>query len=216
MDNYNEIKELANKLSELTDSAENKEKCNLWADLFNLKASRPVVNMYFYQYVWAKEQGPNYITSNDPITRFLEEQIRYRLWRAETFDDDVPASKCLRIPYNTILNSFSTEENLKNNVWGVDVELEKSSSDGSYRVIPPIETEDDLKKIGTPAFEYNKPLCDETIAKAHEIVGDTLDIKIDFEQLHWGPFEFAVWLRGMDKLISISMTSPILCIISWT
>lgn len=201
MNNCTEIRELASSLGELADSKGNVEKCKLWADLFDLKPSRPVVNMYFYQYVWAKEEGLGLVKSEEPLAKLLEEQIRYRLWRGETFDDDVPASKCLRIPWDAVISSFPEKEDLTNNIWGLEIELEKSSSDGSYRVKPPIKDESDLEKIGSPVFEFDSGLCSETLGRAREIVGDLVDVKIQFEQLHWGPFEYAVWLRGMDNLI---------------
>ncbi|AQQ71973.1 Uroporphyrinogen decarboxylase (URO-D) [Limihaloglobus sulfuriphilus] len=187
-------------------SKANRDKQRLWSDFLALKPSRPLVNVYFYQYVWQREIDDGRRNYDCPVADFIDKQISYRLWRWENIDDDAPLEEFLRIPYD-ILHHAKQVNQYQNSLWGIDIELSQNCDQGSYSVVPPIKTESDIEKITLPRFEPPQGL-DELLERAERITGGCLPVKVETERMHWGPFEYIVWFRGMENLFLDFIDNP--------
>ncbi|MGQ9789190.1 MAG: hypothetical protein ACUVR7_00835 [Armatimonadota bacterium] len=89
----------------------------------------------------------------------------------------------------------------KSRLWGVPIEEVRTAELGAYKAIPPLRTEDDLQDLHDPPYEVlsqEKRILQE---QAVELTGGLLPVKFHSDELHYGPFEWAVRLRGMDNLL---------------
>jgi hypothetical protein len=189
------LTDLAHKVKAASASAEQERRRKLWLDALELRTNRAPVNCYVYRDVWAWELAGNiFKCPRKTIEADIEEQLLYQLWRAEHLPDDFLIDPAIIVkpvwPQRAV--PFP---------WGLELGKEVPAAVGSYKPIPPLKTEDDLDKIQTPHH-----LCDETgtqqrVEQVRALIDGVLPIRLRSAELHWGPFEFAVDLRGMDDLL---------------
>lgn len=194
MTSRNILVDLAYEYREISESQEHKNRRKNWANLIAIKPTRPLVNMFLYPYVWLREIGIDSIFYTEGLERILEEQMRFRIWKANTFKDDEPVPLKFYLP-------CSRPQREKNWLWDVNMAVETTQKEGSsYKEIPSIKSEKDIEKIKAPKYQEDISQTEQLQEKARSLIEDLIPIEIHSNELHWGPFEYAVKLRGMEQL----------------
>lgn len=187
------LTDLALEVKGLARSHENQRRRKLWLDVVNLRPTRPVVNAYLYQDVWAAELSGGGIRSTDPLAREIETQLAFKVWRAANLHDDCPVEAAVRLP---AVRPPRTEP-----LWGLEMDVERTDEKGAYKEIPPIRRYEDIEKLRAPRYEIDLAETADIVERALILTGDVLQVVVKTDELHWGPFEYAVRLRGIGNLL---------------
>jgi len=188
------LKELAFELKEIAGSAEHERRRRTWTDVVNLRTTRAVVNFYMYRDVWAAQLAGDTIRSKDPFTREIETQLAFKVWRARNFPDEHPADAAIRI-------TAARPERSAPFPWGVEMPVERTADSGSYREVPPIDDWEKIDDIRAPRYEIDHSETARRVEAAATLTGGVLAVIVATDELHWGPFEYAVRLRGISNLL---------------
>jgi len=86
-------------------------------------------------------------------------------------------------------------------LWRVALPVVRTAERGAYKPVPPVQEESDLEKLHYPPYEEVPSLKSKMLEEAVELTGGLLPIKFHSDELHYGPIEWAVRLRGMDNLL---------------
>ncbi|MHC4712025.1 MAG: uroporphyrinogen decarboxylase family protein [Planctomycetota bacterium] len=188
------LADLALEVRELAASPEHDRRRKLWADVVNLRTTRPAVNFYMYQSVWAAEIAGDDILSTDPLAREIETQLAFKLWRARHLHDDRPVDPSVRLPAARPPQATPFP-------WGMEMAVERTDESGSYRERPAIVRYEDIENLRAPFYEIDRAATTSLVEKARALMGDVLPVVVMTDELHWGPFEYAVRLRGIENLL---------------
>jgi len=189
------LKALAEEVSELASSPEHAARRRLWANFHALRAPRTLVNYAMYTYVWARDIAPEgSIRHAGPgLARDIEIQLRARLWKAANIPDDEPLMPTIWLP--------CPHPPGEDRLWGVALPARQTDDLGSYKPIPPLKEETDLGWLRFPSYEEDSVRRNQLEDEARELTGGLLPVKSHTDELHFGPFEWAVRMRGMDNLL---------------
>lgn len=186
--------DLAHEVKELAASPEHERRRRLWADVVNLRTTRPAVNFYIYQSVWAAELAGDSIKASDPFAREIETQLAFKVWCAEHLHDDCPVEPAIRL-------NAARPERADTFPWGLEMAIDRTEASGAYRVVPPLVRYEDIEKLRAPRYEIDRGETARMVERAGSLVGGVLPVLVQTDELHWGPFEYAVRLRGIENLL---------------
>jgi hypothetical protein len=188
------LTELAHQVCEIADSEEHRARRRLWADLHALRPPRALVSYAMYTGVWEREIAPPGIFRHATgLARQIETQLRARLWKAAHIPDDEPLLPTIWL--------WMPHPPGDDRLWGVSLPSRRTDASGSYKPIPPIIETNDLDRLHAPPYEEDAVAKRALEERARELLGDLLPVKFHSDELHFGPFEWAVRLRGMDSLL---------------
>ncbi len=188
------LTDLAHQVLELSRSPEHTTRRHLWAGLHSLKPSRALVSYGMYQRVWEAELvPPETFHHKEGLARTIEAQLRFRLWKAAHIPDDEPVLPTIWL--------WMPHPPGEDRLWGAPLPVHRTDPAGSYKPIPPVLEESDLDRLHFPPYEEDQPRGRQLVEEARELVGDLLPVKQHTDELHFGPFEWAVRLRGIDNLL---------------
>jgi hypothetical protein len=186
--------DLAVRVKALSASPEHQRRRKLWQASMNLETTEAPVNFYMYRDLWGWELAGDLLKYRKSMAAEIESQLMFQLWRADHMPDDTPADPAIVLkpvrPANRPLFP-----------WGVELKRTDTVYGGSYKPIPVIVEESDLDRIQLPAYEEDAAATARLVDEATELVGGELPVRLHSDELHWGPFEHAVLLRGMDNLL---------------
>jgi hypothetical protein len=185
--------DLATQVKALADSAEHARRRRLWQDAMDLRTTHPPVNFYLHESVWARELATGLLRFRHGLDADLERQLALQLWRSERVCDDVPAAAAVVIGARRPPDAGP--------IWGVELAAQYAGAGGAYKPIPAIRTEGDLDRLTPPQYQEDREATSRTIEQARALIDDVLPVVVAASELHWGPFEHAVRLRGMDNLL---------------
>jgi len=158
--------DLALELKELAGSGEQKRRRKLWADVVNLRTTRPVVNAYLYEDVWAAELAGDSIRSTDPFERAIETQLAFKVWRFRHFHDDYPVGATVTIPAARPPRTAP--------MWGVEMEVTRTAAAGAYKELPGILRYEDIGKLRTPRYEIDNAETARVVERVQALTGGAL------------------------------------------
>ncbi len=204
------IADLSMKVAECCESDKNRQKKRRWEAVCALQPQARAVMFYFYQYVWQREFAePGQCSSG--ISSYVEAQLRFRLWRWEHLDDDTPILPYVLIPTTIMDRSpFSWNPVRECGVFfGLDARLKTAEQpDGAYKEDAPLDDVAKLIQLKCSGYRENETETNEMLARAEELLGGRLPVLAKSDQMHWGPFEYAVALRGMSNLLFDFVDDP--------
>jgi hypothetical protein len=186
--------DLAEQLRALADSPEHRARRHLWAEALALRSCRPPVSFYIYEWVWARELGAGMLRYERGLEAQVERSLVFQIWRARHLPDDWPAHASM------VLHPLRPKRQ-RPFPWGLELELRQPDGHGAYKPVPAIRGTDDLDRLVGPVYAEDLDATEDLVARARELVGDAAQIRLHSDELHWGPFEHAVRLRGMDQLL---------------
>jgi hypothetical protein len=196
------LAELAAEMQDLAASAEHQRRARLWADVMRLRGARPVVNFYVYASVWEAElTDAATFRCPEGLARDLEKQMLFKIWRAKTIPDDTPLDPSVTVFPERPRRSRPFP-------WGVEMPVERAATPGSYKEVPVLWSEADLERLSAPHYEEDTGGTRERAEQAGELVNDQAPVHVRTDELHWGPFEYAVRLRGIENLLADVCEAP--------
>lgn len=189
------LTDLAHQVRAASGSAEHQRRRKLWAQLHAQQPPRALVSCTVYTNVWERELAPaGCLRHEKGLARQIEVQLRARLWKAANIPDDDPLlpTVWLQTPH----------PHGDTRSWGVPIETHRTdASGGAYKEIAPLVDEKDFERLRMLPYEEDTAARQKLLDDARSLVGDLLPIKLHSDELHFGPFEWAVRLRGMDALL---------------
>lgn len=188
------LSELAHQVLELANSKEHIARRKLWVDFHALHPSRALVHYAMYDRVWEREiVPPEFFRHKTGLKHQIEAALRAKIWKAENIPDDEPVLPTIWL--------FTQHPDGEDRLWGVKTENYQTWELGSYKPEPVIQEESDLSFLHYPVYEELKEERIRCCREVSEWVDGILPIKFRSDELHYGPFEWAVRLRGMDHLL---------------
>ncbi len=186
--------ELAHEVQEVSRSAEHQQRRQLWVQFHALHPPRPLVHYAMYTGVWEREiANPVLFCHRSGLAHSIEVQMRAKLWKAHNIPDDEPLLPTVWLPTP---HPVGTDR-----LWGVDLPVMRTEELGAYKPIPPLQVEEDVALLHYPPYEELTDAKRALLDEAMELTDGLLPIKFHSDELHYGPFEWAVRLRGMDNLL---------------
>ena len=179
----------------------------MWADHQALRRTEKVPVCVWYEFIpdpqWELMLGRGLPKCRSPLAREIEWNLRKRLWAAENIPDD-------HIVWPTVTISPTITREVD---WGVRF----SMSGSDEKVDDPLEA-----KRYVPAFpdrieaqhvHFTDWLIDEqataaSLERARELTGDRLRISAAYPDLGCSPFDHAVGMRGLEKLMYDVVDAP--------
>jgi len=186
--------DLAREVRALAESPEHRARRALWASLHALQPPRALVSYGMYTHVWERDVAPPGLCAHAAgLERAIEVQLRARLWKAEHVPDDEPVLPTVWL--------WAPRPAVRGPLWGVDLPVARTEEAGAYKPEPPMREEGDLVLLLPPRYVEDKPAARALIERATELLDGVLPVKLHTDELHYGPFEWAVRMRGMDALL---------------
>lgn len=190
------LRKLAYEYLKIIDSERNAEKIKLHTAVNDLKQIRPVV--LIDEIPWSEMNIDNQLTLQcvDPFLKEIEWFLRRNLYQNRYF----PADKLTLpfIPVNKVISSSGI---------GITVEEETLATDESNVIVSHnfkdiLQNEEDLEKLHSPVFTYEK---EETLRRydmVGEILGDILPLKLTgIDAFYVGPWDDIARYRGVTNLL---------------
>lgn len=152
--------------------------------------------------------------STDPLEEDIELQLRQKLYKHDHIPDDEVLVPTIWInPVRPGEGDSGDEDSGGGDfeeidskqaarLWGLGFNEIRSGGPGNaYAVVPTVTTEDDLEKLKRPRFEIDSEATDERVARAMELVGGKLPIKVRTDEISYAPTETMISLMGMEAVL---------------
>lgn len=178
---------------------------------------------------WREVLAPESRVATDPLESEIELQLLQKLFKHDQVpDDDVlvstvwlravapreeatdRASKDSRPPSEEGLGwrlrptgpSVDTGSQESARLWGLPFKT-RSTTDpgGAYAVDPVVTTEADLDKLHRPHYAIDEKATRELLARAQELVGGRIPVKIKTDEIGYSPTEVMISLMGMEAVL---------------
>ncbi len=188
------LRDLAEEVLELSQSREHMERRSLWMALHALRPPRALVSYAMYTHVWERDiADPDWFIHRSGLAHCVEVQLRARLWKARYIPDDEPVLRTVWLP----MPHPPGDDRL----WGVALPSRRTDPLGAYKPIPPVRDLADLDLLHVPPYEELPEEAERMREEALELIGGVLPVKFLTDEIHYGPFEWVVRMRGMDNLL---------------
>lgn len=197
--------ELANEALENWNSTEMERRRILWAEHFNCKKQSKIpVKCAIYDshdLVWRQLLREDDIVHKQGLKRDLEIQLRIKLEKFRRFHDDDVILPVLRLELD--------RGRAPDGLWGVPLSYDHSDFEGgAVRPVPPLKSEEDLKLLRMPEVVPMDQGEARLRTLAAALTAGRLEISIRNDELHYGPYEWAVRLRGAENLLFDAYDRP--------
>ena len=197
------LRDLADEVLTLSRSREHSERRSLWVDFHALRPPRALVSYAMYTHVWERDiADPAWFLHESGLERHIEVQLRARLWQARHIPDDEPILPTVWLPMPHPAGDAR--------LWGVALPIVRTDPLGSYQPVPPIRDERDLSAIHLPPYEELPEEAERLRERALELTGGLLPVKFLTDEIHFGPFEWVVRMRGIANLLYDVVDRPAL------
>jgi hypothetical protein len=195
------LRHLAEQTLELSHSPEHRARRQLWEGLHSLSPSRTLVSYAMYTSVWEAEIADrSEFRHQGGLARMIETQLRARLWKAQNIPDDEPVLPTVWLPM--------PHPGGDDRLWGVALPSVRTDPHGSYKPVPPVHALEDLARMHLPRYEQLSTEAERMRDEAVELTGGLLPVKFHTDEIHYGPFEWVVRMRGMDHLLLDVVDAP--------
>ena len=154
-----------------------------------------------YTRTWREIIPPDVLVSQEPLERFVELQLRQKLFRHHNIpDDDVLLPTIWLDPVRPAG---------ADRLWGVPLErLDSDDPAGAYTFRGALQDEADLAKLHYPRYEVAEPATGQMVERARELVDDLLPVKLWNDELHPTPAEHLVKFLGWENYLLYFIEKP--------
>ena len=150
----------------------NKEKAEMWTRLTDLDASvRPMLLTHLWPLAWSQVlPDEKTLQCEHPDAMNYERELRYRIWTAETLNDDTVIEPIVRYPHCVTFDKYS---GLSTNKVYADTDYEQT---GAAIWMPEVKKKADIDKLGPPIVSVDAEKREQYRQEAEEIFGDIVDV----------------------------------------
>ncbi|MBN2072377.1 MAG: hypothetical protein JW770_00345 [Actinobacteria bacterium] len=180
------LRELAEKISELSSDPGNSAKIKLWKEHNALKNKTPLV-LAFPENGFEEIIPYESLKTRDPYLREYEWFLRSLIAHPDFFGDDYVITTRIKVPPRFAITAI-----------GMDIAWEWTSKGGSKRFIPQINQEDDIKKFAHPELIVDREETERDLEYLYDIFGDILQVEI-----YWNIITSAINTSMVDHISMI-------------
>jgi hypothetical protein len=136
--------------------------------------------------------GREHLECQEELARYIEFYLKKRIWMAENVPDD-------HVVWPAVPISASYTDQHQD--WGVELAWQGTDDElGSESIIAPFANKVDLSLLRAPRTEVDDGATSALMGEAADLVAQRLDIYPMYQSLGESPFEFAVRLRGLERI----------------
>lgn len=187
------LKELAKYVHDIALLPEQQVKRDMWRKHTALKGGIPPI-FVSPEGSWAEIVPADSLKCTDPFARYVEQQLRWRIFRHEHIHDDTPIENDFDIPVGCIP---------LNRGWGLPVMRQEGVERGSWHHKPVVEEPEDWKKLKKPTLDEDVDIegAHKNAEMLRDAVGDELNVHVTGIKI----FDFHIAhlycdFRGLDNL----------------
>jgi hypothetical protein len=192
------IQELVCEVAELAQSRENIERQNLWTRHNNKTGDgRILSNLHLWKIadhaLWHEIIPDDTILSESPEERFIERQLKQRLFKFKQIDD-----------YDVLLPTLWVDAVVQRTRpdFGLEPKTENpDNATGAKRYLSVIADTADIRRLRAPQWTLDEKSTAEKIAGIQQLAGSRIPVKTMLPQLGTSPFEYVVRFRGMEEVL---------------
>ena len=178
--------------------------------------------------VWRELIPPETLVSRDPLERWIELQLRQKLYKHDHIPDDevlLPTVWLAPVrptdqrgrkagtdaglgPFGQSLgvaggeHGPSFDSRLATRLWGLPFRVQRTDDPGgAYKVEPVLESEADFGQLHHPPYEADAAATRTLVERARELVDDRLPVKLATNELGASPSEAMVSLMGIEAAL---------------
>ncbi len=183
------LKDLANRVQEISNQKEQAEKRELWYKHNELEWTRPLIICYPGQ-GWQEIITEDQLECQSELGRQWETTLRKEIFWGEEMGDDYVVDGVFPVP-------FIYEET----EWGMEMKTVGGENGGAYTWIPPIKDySEDLEKLRYPEIKVDYDKTEALVKIAQEVLGDYLEVKLEGNYgFSLGLVRIAIKLRGLEQ-----------------
>lgn len=179
----------------------------MWADHQALRRTEKVPVCVWYEFIpdpqWELMLGRGLPKCRSPLAREMEWNLRKRLWAAENVPDD-------HIVWPTVTISPTIARELD---WGVRFSMAGSDEKvddplEAKRYIPAFPDRIEPERLCFKDWLIDEKATARSVEQARELTGDRLQIAVAYPDLGFSPFDHAVGMRGLEKLMFDVVDAP--------
>lgn len=188
------IRFLASYQTEVSHSAKNIERVELWKKHHSFKGSRPPIHIEVDTFL--HEAVEPLLQCEEPEARAIEQQLIRNVINLDTFDDDKVVPPYYQVGFNTWFNLFghSFKYNQLKNEDGTAMGIRHEHIVGDLA--------DDFDKITSPSnFGVDKAGTQKKIDMLNDLFGDILPVKLVSHCLYAVPTQKVVYMMGMENML---------------
>jgi len=164
------VRELARRIAELAASDEYEVRRRRWRDVNGLRKPDRAPVWLRPAACWSELLPDSGLVCEDPYLRGMERSLRMDLIKDEIGDDHLVEG------WWPVSAAFDCDSQY---TWGLPTQqLVGSTNLGGWRYEPPIKTPEDFAKVTIPTFTVNHERTQEAAARADEVLGDILPIRV--------------------------------------
>ena len=192
------LRKLAQEVAEIASRSEISQRRRQWVEHNSLRSTKPMM-LVFPEGSWAELLPDNLLQCETEETRAIEWNLRHRIYTFNHFQDD-----------SVIEAEWVVGAPLTNTGWGLEpVKLASSEERGSFRIVPVLHEQADLKKMHFPDLVYDEAAHLRNLEEMHALFGDILQVKrkgVAHISYHlWSQY---IYLRGENRYMEDLMDAP--------
>ena len=195
------LRELAKYVHDIALLPEQQKKRDMWRRHTALKGGIPPI-FVSPEGCWAEIVPAASLRCQDPFARYVEQQLRWRIFRHEHIRDDTPIEMDFDIPVGCIPI---------NRGWGLPVLRTEGTERGSWHHKPVVEEMEDWKKLKKPTLDEDVDIdgAHKNAEMLKDAVGDNLNVHVTGIKI----FDFHIAhvycdFRGLDNLFMDLIDEP--------
>lgn len=163
------LRDLARRVDDIARSEEQQEKRELWKRHTALMGDRPPI-FVSPEGSWREILPDGALKCSDEFARGVEAELRRRIFRFESIQDDTPIERVYEFPVSAIPI---------NEGWGMTPErLSTGDERGAWRHQPVVTKPSDWKKLKKPELRVDERGAQRRQALLQDAVGDLLEVKV--------------------------------------
>lgn len=189
------IRPLVERILELSERPGEEEKKELWARHNALLSTEKIPVCVTYEGIPARQWdlmfGEDHLRSRGGPARRIEFDLKRRIWMAENVPDDHVVWPAVLVP---AVQARGCD-------WGVELAWRGTGDElGAKRIVAPFADDIELSRLRAPAAEIDDEGTSSRLSEASELVGGRLAVRPLYPTLGQSPFEYAVRMRGMERI----------------
>lgn len=196
------VRELAKQYAQLCETEENKEHYLRCRAVNDLTPQRPPVWIDEVPWNEMNFEGRLTLTCDDPFLRQMEWFFKEKLYRWEFFRADMYLS-----PYYPIGKAWESDG------IGVKIAERTEATDSSNHIVShhyfdELDTEEKLARLHLPHITAHPEKDAEALARAQEVLGDILPVRLCGSNVNHCPWDDISMLRGVEPILIDMMDRP--------
>jgi hypothetical protein len=192
------LRDYARRVAEIADLPIQAARRARWTAHNSLRSTEPMI-LIFPEGSWQELLPQAALTCESEQARWIEWQLRARLYTDEHFQDD-----------SVITNEWVVGKAIRITGWGLDIKRQPSTeARGAFHFDPVILEPSDLKKLRFPEVIHDEAASAQSLAEMQELFGDILAVKqVGIAHVSFHLMSLYTGLRGLEEVMVDMYAEP--------